>query len=780
LINIMGLATGIAVFIVTMQYVFFESSYDKQYRHAHRMFRVTIDGFKDGRLSWQDAESYYASAPALKAKYPEISDYARIFQYSPNLINAENRKFKPQNVYMAEHSFLKYFEVEIFEGDTSTMLIDPNTVILSSSAAKMYFGNASAMGKTFYADHLLLTVTGVFNDSPVNSHIHYNMLISLATGKAIYKDVFSDGFKNNSMITYLILHEMEDYKPIKQKIYSDTTIIPWNNEHHLLQPVPDIHLYSHKTYEAEANGNSRTVHFLSVIGFICIIIAWLNYVNLSTARLVERAKEVGIRKVTGATAGKLTFQFILESLLINLLAILAAITLLQVITPLLRNLLQNNSVFGLRSMLALLPLIVLVLFSGMVLSAIYPAVVLSRFQPVDVLKRVYRTSHGRSIRKGLTILQFTAATILIAATLVIFKQNRFMMRHDTGFKMDNILAVPFPGSFESDSGGTSVASFYNEVGDYSFINGYCAANTLPGTGIFDLNSNTGIHRTGDEKNEGNTIYYETSIDDKFIDLLQIRLVAGRNFSSSLASDKKCILINQLACSLLGFNTPVSAINQKVHMWGSNFDVIGVVKDFNYYSLKSPVYPIILTFDPTYESARFFAFRMKSSKNQHVEIKSIERIYNRFFPDDIFSSFLLNDTYNQQYNNDVLFQRITLLFSFLAIFIACLGLFGISVLEITSRTKEAGIRKSVGATGSSIAGIFIVKSLKLIGISLLISIPVAYITMNRWLQDFSLKIELGWWFYVIPLVLVPLIALSVICVNMIKIARTNPTESLRYD
>lgn len=780
LINIMGLAIGIAIFVVTMQYVFFERSYDKQYRYADRMFRVTIDGFEEGKLSWQDAESYYASAPALKAKYPEIKDYARIFQYFPNIIVAENRKFEPQNVYIVEPSFLKYFDVGILEGDTSVMLIDPNTVILSSSTAKKYFGNVSPVGKTLYADNLLLTVTGTFIDSPLNSHIHFDMLISLGTGKAIRKDIFNDAFNNNSMMTYLVMQEMEDYEPIIQKIYNDTTIIPWNNEHHLLQPVQDIHLYSHKTYEAEANGNSRTIHFLSVIGFICIIIAWLNYINLSTARAVERAKEVGIRKVSGATTGKLAFQFILESLLLNLLAILAAITLLQITTPFLRNLLHSDAVFTLRSILRLLPFIVSILFLGMFLSGIYPAFILSRFQPVDVLKRIYRTSQGRLIRKGLTVLQFTAATILVAATLVIFRQNRYMMTHDTGFNMDSVLAVKFPGSVENDSGVLSVASFYNEISKYTFINGYCTANTLPGTGVFDLNSNTGVHRSGDDTDEGNTIYYETSIDDHFLDILQIKLVAGRNFSSSLSSDKQGILINQLACSLLGFDSPTDAINQKVFKGGDNYEVLGVVKDFNYHSLKTPVYPFIIHFDPTYRNARFFAFKINSIENQHAEIKAIENIYNRFFPEDIFSSFVLSDTYNQQYSNDVLFQHVTLLFTILAIFIACLGLFGISLLEISSRTKEAGIRKSIGATGSSIAGLFIISNLKLIGISLLISIPVAYFTMNRWLHGFPVKIELGWWFYLIPLLLVPQIALSVICMNMIKIARTNPVDSLKYE
>jgi|WetSurMetagenome_2_1015567.scaffolds.fasta_scaffold20155_2 putative ABC transport system permease protein len=780
LINILGLAIGIAIFVVTMQYVFFERSYDTQYRYADRMFRVTIDGFEEGKLSWQDAESYYASAPALKAKYPEITDYARIFQYYPDIITAENRKFEPENIFLAEPSFLNYFDVAILEGDTSTLLVDPNTVILSSSIAKKYYGTASPVGKSLYSDDLLLTVAGVFKDSPVNSHIHYDMLISLGTGKAIQEDVFSDKFSNNSMLTYLIMHDVEDYKPIIQKIYNDTTIIPWNNEHHLLQSVKDIHLYSHKTYEAEANGSSRTVNFLSIIGFICIIIAWLNYINLSTARSVERAKEVGIRKVSGATVGKLTFQFIMESLLLNLLAILAAITLLQITMPLLRNLLQHDAVFTFRSFLALLPFVVSILFSGMVLSGIYPAFILSRFQPVDVLKRVYRTSQGRLMRKGFTVLQFTAAAILIAATLVIFRQNRYMMTQDTGFNMDNVMAVKFPGSVENDSDAVSVASFYNEISNYSFINGYCAANTLPGTGVFDLNSYTGVHRSGDDKDEGNTIYYETSIDEHFLDILQIKLVAGRNFSASLTSDKQGILINQLACSLLGFDSPVAAINQKVYMGGNNFDVLGVVKDFNYHSLKSPIYPFIINFDPTYRYARFFAFKINSNESINAEIKAIEKVYYHFFPEDIFSSFVLHDTYNQQYSNDVLFQHVTLLFSILAIFIACLGLFGISLLEISSRTKEAGIRKSVGATGASIAGIFVISNLKLIGISLLVSMPVAYLTMNRWLQGFAVKIELGWWFYVIPLVLVPLIALSAICVNMIKIARTNPVESLRYE
>ncbi len=780
LINIMGLAIGIAIFVITMQYVFFERSYDKQYRYADRMFRVTIDGFEEGKLSWQDAESYYASAPALKAKYPEVADYARIFQYFPGIIVAENRKFEPENIYLAETSFLKYFDVAILEGDTSTLLDNPNTAILSSSIAKKYFGTASPVGKSFYADKLLLTVTGVYKDSPVNSHIHYDMLISLGTGKAIRQDVFTDKFGNNSMITYLIMQEMKDYNSIIQKIYSDTTLIPWNNEHHLLQPVRDIHLYSHKTYEAEANGSSRTVSFLFIIGFICVIIAWLNYVNLTTARSVERAKEVGIRKVSGATVGSLTFQFIMESLLLNILAVLAAMTLLQITMPLLRNLLQLDAVFSLHSFFAVLPFATSILFSGMLLSGIYPAITLSGFQPVDVLKRIYRTGQGNLMRKGLTVLQFTAAAVIIAATLVIFRQNRFMMTHDTGFNMDQVMAVKFPGSVENDRDSVSITSFYNEISKFSFIDGYCTANTLPGRGVFDLDSRSGVHRMGDDKNEGSTIYYETSIDEQFLDLLQIKLVAGRNFSSSLASDRQSILINQLACSLLGFDSPAAAINQKVYMGGNYFDVVGVVKDFNYHSLKSPVYPFIIHYDPTNRYARFFAFRFNNVEALDAKIKAVEKAYNRFFSEDIFSSFVLRDAYNKQYINDVLFQRVTLLFSVLAIFIACLGLFGISLLEISSRTKEAGIRKSLGATGSSIAVIFIISNLKLIGISLLISMPVAYLTMSKWLQGFPSKIELGWWFYAVPLLLVPLIALSAICVNMVRIARTDPVKSLRYE
>jgi putative ABC transport system permease protein len=779
-INILGLAIGIAVFVVTMQYVFFERSYDKKYRYADRMFRVTIDGFEEGKLSWQDAESYYGSAPALKQKYPEIQDFARIFQYFPGVIVAENRKFEPTNTYLAEPTFLKYFDVEILEGDTSTLLVHPNTAILSALTSKKYFGNASPIGKSIYVDDLLLTITGVFKESPVNSHIHYDILISLETGKSIREDVFNNAFRNNSMISYLIMRKMEDYAPVIQKIYSDTTIIPWNNEHHLLQLVKDIHLYSHKTYEAEANGSPRTVNFLSVIGFICIVIAWLNYINLTTARSVERGKEVGIRKVSGATVGRLIIQFITESIILNLLAILVAISLLQIVMPLLRNLLQNDAVLSFQSFLSILPFIAIILLSGMILSSFYPAFILSRFKPTDVLKRIYRTSQGRLMRKGLTVLQFMAAGILIAATLVVFRQNRFMMTYDTGFNMDRVLAVEFPGSLDGAKDSVKIASFYNEIGKYSFVDRYCAANTLPGTGVFDLNSNTGVHRMGDDEDEGNTVYYQTYIDENYLPLLQIRLVAGRNFSSELISDKYGILINQLACSLLGFDSPAAAIDQKVFLGNRYFNVVGVVKNFNYHSLKSPVYPFIINFDPSYYNARFFAFRFNNVEAMDAKIKAIEKVYNRFFPDDIFSSFALRDTYDSQYSNDVLFQYVTLLFSLLAIFIACLGLFGISLLEIAFRTKEAGIRKCLGANGSSIARIFILSNLQLIGISLILSMPLAYIIMSRWLQGFPVKTALGWWFYAIPVLIVPFVALLTIFVNLIKIARANPVDSLKYE
>ncbi|MBN2814006.1 MAG: ABC transporter permease [Bacteroidales bacterium] len=781
LINILGLAVGISVFLVTMLYVFFERSYDKQYHNANRLFRVSIDGYEEGQLIWQDAESYFASGPDIRNKYPEVADYARIFQYYPGYVKIDNRKYEPDRIYLAEPSFLKYFEVKIIKGDTGNLLVEPNTVILSRSTADKYFGTTSVEGKTLYIDDRLYTITGIFADSPANSHIHFDMLISLETGYSLRKDVFSNKYSNNSMQTYLVLHESKDYDAVMQKIYNDTTIIPWNNEHHLLQPVSDIHLHSHKPYEAETNGSARVVNFLFIIGFISAIIAWLNYINLTTARALERAREVGIRKISGSTTGKLISQFVIESLIVNLLAILVAVTLLQLCVPFLTKLLQNRWVFTFQNLIAVLPFILTVLAGGMMLSGLYPAFVLSRIKPAEVIKHVQKTSQGRFLRMALTVFQFTAATVLIAATLVIFKQNRYMMEYDTGFTMDNIIAFPFPVSAESDGDSISMASFYNEIKKYSFVADYCAANTLPGTGAFDLNSNTGVHRVGDDDNPGNILYYQTYIDDRFIDLLKVRLVAGRNFSASMSSDTKGILINQLACSLLGFHSPAEAIGKIVDMGGDQyFEVIGVVKDFYYYSLKSPVYPIILNYNPGMDQARYIALKINHGDLSKDNLKVLEEAYKRFFPEEIFSSFILQDTYYQQYNLDRLFQQATLLFSAIAIFIACMGLFGISVLDLTSRTKEAGIRKSVGATGLSIAGLFVRNNLIIIGISLLISLPLSLHIMQKWLDGFPVRIDVGWWFYVIPILSVIVIALSAISMNMFQIARTDPAISLRYE
>ncbi len=781
LINILGLAIGISVFLVTMLYVFFERSYDTQYRYADMMFRVSIDGYEEGRLIWQDAESYFASGPDLKKKYPEVADFARIFQYFPGYVKIDNQKYEPDRIFLAEPSFLKYFEVQMIEGDTGTLLVEPNTIMLSRSMALKYFGTTGVVGKTLMVDDRLYTVTGIFSDCPANSHIHYDMLISLETGFSLREDVFSNKYSNNSMQTYLVLHTSADYGAVVQKIYNDTTIIPWNNEHHLLQPVSDIHLHSHKPYEVETNGNARVVNFLFIIGFISAIIAWLNYINLTTARSLERAREVGIRKISGSTTGRLVTQFVIESLTLNLLAILVSVTLLQVCIPFLSKLLQNRWVFTFQNLVALLPFILMVLTGGMVLSGLYPAFVLSRIKPAAVIKHVQKTSQGRFLRMVLTVFQFTAATILIAATLVIFKQNRYMMEHDTGFVMDNIIALSFPSSVDNEADSSTIAAFYSEISKFSFVADYCAANTLPGTGSFDLNSNTGVHRAGDDDNPGNILYYQTWIDDRFIDMLKVRLVAGRNFSASLSGDKKCILINQLACTLLGFHSPADAIGKTVYMGGEQyFEVIGVVKDFYYYSLKNPVYPMIMNYNPGMEQARYIALKMINDDHFKVNVKTLEEAYKRFFPDDLFSSFVLQDTYYQQYNIDRLFQQATFLFSAIAIFIACMGLFGISVLDLTSRTKEAGIRKSIGATGLSIAGLFVRNNLIIIGISLLISLPFSSYIMRKWLDGFPVRIDLGWWFYVIPALTVILIALSAISLNMLQIARTDPAVSLRYE
>ncbi len=784
-INILGLAVGITAFLFIIQYVRFEHSYEDYNKHADNVYRITLDLYNGNEYIVTDCETYPPVGPELKEKMPEVIDYVRMY-HNDGLqdVEANNQKFLEEGIYYADASALTIFSVQVIHGDKNTALNDPYKAAISISQAKKYFGRTDVVGESIKIKKHVYQVSAVIADAPDNTHLKFNTLLSHRTLNAIYPDWYNDTHWNgNNEYTYLLMGPGTDLESFNKKLvdYAISVKDKIGNERFIAQPIKEIHLHSNKSFEPEVNGSAKAVSFLIIIAAFIIIIAWVNYVNLSTARAIERAREVGIRKVMGSVRLQLIFQFLSESVLVNLMAGFLAFVFYQACLPLFRELtgqpLQMNFLQDPGFWFIFIALMVV----GSLLSGIYPSFVLSSFNPVSVLKGKLRSSaHGQRLRQGLVVFQFAASVILMIGMCAVYLQLHYLRSFDLGINVDQTLVVRAPLLELPDSiQRINQQNLKTELLRNPVVKSVARSESLPGLSLHEISTTSNVTRMGDEKKEGSYNYYFHEVDADYIETLGIKLLAGRNFEEG-GPNVDQVIINEEAVERLGFSSPEEAVGSKITFrtrWqGEPATVIGVSQNYYQQSPKEEQIPMILLYE---ESVNYFSIRL-NTENISESIATIKQAWDKIYPNTLFHYFFLDETYDQQYKADAQFGMVITTFSLLTIFIACLGLFGLSSFTIVQRTKEIGIRKVLGASVLQIIHLLSKEFARVILVAAVVALPVAYFAIDQWLSSYATRINLEVWMFVVPVLLILLIALGTVSTQTLKTALANPSGSLRQE
>ena len=784
-LNILGLVIGMTAFMLIVQYALHELTYDMFWPNTDRVYRVQLDRYDKGELATRWASGCLGVGPDMKAAFPEVNSYVRMTQCNA-LLSYGDTYFKEEGIYYASKDFFKVFGYSLISGIDSTALDGPNKMVLSRSLARKYFGEVDPVGKTMRNNgDTEYLITGVYDDLPENTHMMLNAMLSFATyarfvGKKDESELTEwqwDGF-----LTYIRLNKNADLGQLEskmpalteEKIGEDLKNFNAGMVFHFM-PVRDIHLDSDFIGEFKANGNRETTYFLLAVALLIILIAWINYINLSTAKSIDRAREVGVRKVMGGYRLQLVQQFLAESAVLNTFAVCLSIAAVLLLTPAFNVLAGREIGYELFLQPAFWAFLVGLVLFGTLLSGLYPAFVLAAFRPVEVLKGKFRNSgKGSILRKALVVSQFVASITLIAGTFTVYLQISYMRNQKLGIAIDQTMIVRSPNIVTDSLYRQKYTALKNTLLQYPEVLAVSASSSIPG-GSPEWNAG-GIRRLS-QREEEQKQYRVIMMDHGFIPAYGLELVAGRPFSGDVAKEHTNVLINESASRAMGFNAATEAIDDHIYFWGDTFRIVGVLKNYRQESLKKDFEPLIFRYN---ESPQGFYSVKFNTANVKESLVRFESDWKEIFPGNPFDFFFLDDHYNQQYSQDQQFGKVFALFSGLAIFIACLGLFGLSSLTATQRIKEIGVRKVLGASVGRILALVGKDYMILLLVSIVVAIPLIEWIMSSWLEAFVNRISLGLAVFAVPSLLVILLALMTVSFHTIRAARTNPAQSLRYE
>lgn len=799
-INIFGLGIGLAACLLIFQFVSYELSYDRFNEKLDRTYRVTNDRFQNGKLIQHGTIMYPTIGPTMAKDYPEIEEYTRVMPGGDMNIKADDRIFRGDNCLFVDNHFLSVFSFPLKAGERNSALKDRYTMVITDAVASKYFNVSNqdfntVIGKIVYwgLDPQPYKITAVCKNLPENSHIQFDALVSYNTLYDAKDHDADDSWTWSDMRHYLVLKPGADYKALESKFpaFSDRYFkgdkVSGSVEKFYLQPMKDAHLYSNYEYDIARTASGKAVWSLLIVAFFILIIAWINYINLTTSRSLDRAKEVGLRKVMGAMKAQLIKQFIFESVIISLLALTVAFVLVLVGQSFFNGVIGANlslwKVLTSTSAVSVVALVA-VMLAGILLSGFYPAFVLSAYQPVTVLKgKFQRSSRGHLLRKGLVIFQFMASSALIVGTVVVSRQLKFMNEADLGINIQNMLIVHGPERTQWDSTFIQrVETYKNEIGKIDGVVTVATSNQLPGG---RLGRSFGI-RLREASSETHYTLSFMNVDYNFFDAYGVSLIAGRNFKYAdhkvKFSELNTVVINMNAVKLLGLASAQDAIGKEV-VWGQVggkdrlWTIVGVVNNFHQEALKNPMEAMI--FRPTFSTYGLASIKIRNADHQKL-IPQVEAAFKAAFPENAFEYFFLEDMYKAQYSDDNRFGSVISIFTVLAIIISCLGLIGLSSYTAVQRTKEIGIRKVLGASLINIVSLLSADFIKLVLLATLLSLPVSYFAMTNWLQGYAYKITLGWILFVGPLVLILMIAALTLSFQVMRTAMTNPADTLKYE
>jgi putative ABC transport system permease protein len=786
-INIIGLAAGLGVCLLIVLYVMDELSYDRYNTNADRIYRVDADIFFNNTL-FDAAVSPKPLAITMKREYPEIEQMVRINSQGDVMVKKDNTFIQDHHLVFADSTIFQVFTIPMIAGNPATALNEPNSIVIDESVAKRYFNSTSVIGRTLELENKqICKVTGVIKDMPSQSHFHFSFIRTLRDGwQGDINQWLSNNYNSyilvkpgtprsvvqahlNAMVNNYVGKQLQDMLHSSLKDMEQAG----GRFQYKLMPLTDIHLHSNKSAELEPNGNINYVYIFSFIALLIVMIACVNFMNLSTARSANRAKEVGIRKVAGSTKGHLIIQFLTESVLLSFFSLLLALGLALALLPMFNTLAGKELHAAVLFSGRFLPILILLVFLVGCLAGSYPAFYLSSFQPIMVLKGKIASGFKSSwLRSGLVVFQFFISITLIIGTLVIYRQLNYIRSREIGFNRDQVLVVQ-----NAYTMGDPVKTFRKEVVKLSGVTDASISGDLPSTG--SGYSQNGWFRNASLDAKGVIIFTTMYVDDHYVPTLGMRMVKGRNFDiNEFPSDSAAIILNEAAAQMLGYKDPITQLLYRPtdSMKSTAMHVVGVVKDFNFSSMHAKVGPMILQFA---DNRGKMAIHIKS-KDVFSTVNQIEAGWKKLAPGVPFSYTFLDADFNKLYHTEQQTGQLFITFAVFAILIACLGLFGLVTYAAEQRMKEIGIRKVLGAHVGGLVSLLSKDFFRLVVISALIAFPVAWWAMTQWLQSFAYRTAISWWIFVAAGGAAILIALLTVSFQTIRAALANPVRSLRSE
>jgi len=785
-INILGLSIGMAVCFIILLFVQDELSYDRFNTKADNIYRIVFKAnINGGKIN--ESNVMPPVAQALLNDYPEVKEVTRLHALGNPRVLINGKRFTDASMVFADANFFNVFTIPFLQGDPQTALQQPYSMVISKEMAQKYFGNEDPMGKLIpfskSNNSPPFTVTGVFDKIPSNSHFHFDLFGSMASDP----DAKSNSWMNSNYFTYAVLQHGYDHKKLEAKLpgmvekYMGPQIqqsmgvtleqfrTKGNELGFALQPLTAIHLYGNSSSEFEPGGDIRYVYIFSAIALFMLLIACINFINLSTAGATKRAKEVGVRKVMGSRKQDLVKQFLFESVLITALALCISAILVQMALPLFNELANKKLVFNFQ----LRPVIYLTALGLLVslLAGLYPAFFLSSFKPIATLKGKFTPSNNTyNFRSGLIVFQFFIAICLITGTIVVYQQMKFIQNTKLGYDKDQLLVLNNTWSL-----GKNEHIFRDQLLNDPRIENVTISGYKPAGPSF--NNNALAHPEGRENQLMRTLEYK--IDEQYIPTMGMQLVAGRNFSPSMPTDSQAMIINETAARAFGWGD--DAVGKKLIREHTNrghnvpYTIVGVVKDFHFKSLHETITPLLMVLYP--ETGLIIKVKTKDIAGL---LASMKQQWTAFNPEEPFSWSFMDELYNKTYKAEQTTSRILNIFTILTILVACMGLFGLATYTAEQRSKEIGIRKVLGASVTQVTSMLSKQFIKLVLIACIIAFPLSYWIMHQWLLDFAYRIQLSAWIFIGAALIAVFIALITVSVQSIKAALANPVKTLRSE
>ncbi|HLF63500.1 MAG TPA: ABC transporter permease [Saprospiraceae bacterium] len=786
LINILGLAVGLGACMLILIYVTDELSYDRYHTNAERIFR--IDG--EGKLGDQIIVTAQAGAPVgptSLAEFPEVERFLRFRSQGSFLVKHEDKHYQEEKLIFADSTFFKVFSISLLQGDPTTALAQPNTIIITYRIAKKYFGNDTPLGKTLTLDNKRnYQVTGVMDEIPANTHFDFDFMMSMAS----LDESRSDQWGNMNFNTYIILKEGTDAETFEKKLSAhfigtyfapevekyigqtwDEFIESGNRFDYYLTPVTKIHLYSDSESELGPNSDIRYVLIFGLIGIFILLLAGINFINISTARAAIRSREIGVRKVVGAQRGNLITQFLGEGLIVSVLALLIAWGIVQIILPYFNALAGKEMILAQINAPKYYAAAVLITLTTGLLAGIYPAFFLSGFQPIAVLKSTLQHRGKNSyLRNGLVVFQFLITIFLVCGTLIVQRQLSFIQHRKLGYQRDHVIML-----HDAYALGDNLKAFKEKLHTIPQVESATISSYLP----VPSSNNTSSYFLGRNADMAQAVLLNNwYVDHDYVHTMGMELAAGRDFSTDFPSDSQAVLINESTAAFFQGEDPVG---KEISNYDENdslvaYKVIGVIKDFHFQSLRERVAPLALFLG---ESSGYISMRL-NAEDVASFIHRLQDIWKTMAPGQPFTYSFMDDRFMQMYLAEQRFGRIIGTFSLLAIFVACIGMVGLATFIAEQRTKEIGVRKILGASVPGLIALLSKDFLRLVLIAFILAVPFAWYVMNRWLDNFAYRISIEWWVFAVAGIVAMIIALLTVSYQSVRAAVANPVTSLRSE